>query len=214
MACSTFAPAIISIASQKKNPDMKQFLLALCLFSGVTSPAADPFTFDAPKNWRSERIPFPLGFAPELKYRGFEELRFGPGMFNPKSDTYWTYIFFWWIEGDVNLTKTQMEQDLNNYYRGLSRAVGSRKFKIETDKVTTQLTTPAEKSNTLLFTGKLKTYDAFATGKLIDLNIEITRRNHPKLKRTNYFFAVSPKARNESVWEEMRAIGNSFQLKK
>ena len=66
---------------------------------GLSAGAEDPFTFSAPKGWRSERIPFPLSFAPAMKYQGFEELRFGPGMFQPESETYWTYGFFWWLEG-------------------------------------------------------------------------------------------------------------------
>jgi len=193
---------------------MRILLLTLLLFSAGTSQAADPFTFTSPKTWRSERIPFPLGFAPELKYKGFEELRFGPGMFQPKSDTYWTYVFFWWIEGDVNLGQQQLEQDLDNYYRGLSRAVGGRKFKIETSKVASSVTAVVQKNlDDPIFTGTLNTYDAFATGKLLKLNLEISRRHFAKLNRTFYFFAVSPKPRNEPVWKQMQAIGSSFKVK-
>jgi hypothetical protein len=102
--------------------------------------AAEPFEFDSPKNWRAERIAFPLGFAPELKHSGFEELRFAPGMFNPKSNTYWTYVFFWWIEGEVTIDRTQMERDLKNYYLGLSKTVGrSRKLVIDPEKISAQL---------------------------------------------------------------------------
>ncbi|MGB0580929.1 MAG: hypothetical protein ACPGVU_14600, partial [Limisphaerales bacterium] len=183
-------------------------------FTAGTNHAADPFTFKAPKDWRSERIPFPLGFAPELKYTGFEELRFGPGMFQPKSDTYWTYVFFWWIDGDIKLTKEQMEKDFDNYYRGLSRAVGSRKFTIDTNKVSSSVTAVVQKNlDDPNFTGTLTTYDAFATGRLVKLNLEISRRHYAKLNRTFYFFAVSPKPRTEPVWKEMRRIGNSFKVK-
>ncbi len=31
-----------------------------------------------PEDWRFEKIDFPLDFAPDLDYQGFEELRFAP----------------------------------------------------------------------------------------------------------------------------------------
>jgi len=37
-----------------------------------------------PQGWRSEVIRFPLDFAPSLAHRGYEDLRFPPGMFDPK----------------------------------------------------------------------------------------------------------------------------------
>jgi hypothetical protein len=37
---------------------------------------ANPFVYTAPNNWNSERILFPIEFAPEIPYRGFEELWF------------------------------------------------------------------------------------------------------------------------------------------
>jgi hypothetical protein len=40
-----------------------------------------PFYMPVPDGWRTETIPFPLDFAPELKYEGVEELRFSPWMF-------------------------------------------------------------------------------------------------------------------------------------
>src|SRR5688500_2734436 len=56
------------------------------------SPAADvPFAWPVPAGWRTETIPFPLGFAPTLPYTGIEELRFAPGMFKAGSDDFWTY---------------------------------------------------------------------------------------------------------------------------
>lgn len=48
--------------------------------SEAQAVAAD-FTLPIPEGWRTETIPFPLEFAPELSYEGYEELRFSPGMF-------------------------------------------------------------------------------------------------------------------------------------
>ena len=56
---------------------------------------ADPFVNETPTGWKPERIPFPLGFAPSPSYTGFEQLYFAPGMFDPRSENYITYLFFW-----------------------------------------------------------------------------------------------------------------------
>jgi len=44
-----------------------------------------------PAGWRSEVIPFPLDFAPAIHHGGLEDLRFPPGMFDPRSPDYWSY---------------------------------------------------------------------------------------------------------------------------
>ena len=57
--------------------DMNAFAaLALLALAPVQErPALLPPT---PENWRFERLEFPLSFAPELKLKGYEELRFAP----------------------------------------------------------------------------------------------------------------------------------------
>jgi hypothetical protein len=49
----------------------------------VATPVAPPAAWPVPAEWKSEIIPFPLGFAPGLAHRGLEELRFPPGFNNP-----------------------------------------------------------------------------------------------------------------------------------
>jgi len=196
-------------------------LLAVCLLSFFLTAdlrAADPFVFEAPKGWRSERIPFPLGFAPELKYRGFEELRFGPGIFRAGSDTYWTYVFFWWIDGEASMTKAQLEKDLLDYYRGLSKAVGGSKgFNIDPAKISIELKEvdpprSGKSGYTPFLSGKLRTYDAFATGNLLELNIEVSQSYFKAAKRRWVFFSVSPRDKSKPVWNVMHKIRDSFQL--
>lgn len=190
--------------------------------AAATSPAQDPFTFSSPQGWRSERIPFPLGFAPEMKYRGFEELRFGPGMFQPKSETYWTYGFFWWLEGKQEVNEKTLKRDLEVYYKGLSRAVGaSRNLKIESNQISAEITKAESGAGGggngvrgTAYTAKLKTYDAFATGKLLDLRVEISSRYFPEWDRTWVWFSVSPKGADDPVWKTMRVMRDSFEARK
>ncbi len=205
----------------KNSTRTSLFLVNLCAaLLGFGAHAADPFQFTAPKNWRPERIPFPLGFAPDLKHRGLEELRFGPGMFRPGSDTYWTYVFFWWIEGRPNISAKSLQTDLVAYYRGLSKAVGgSKKLKMKMDQITATVTkldagkAPADFRQPR-FTATLQTYDAFATGNLLTLNVEISLHQFGESNRTWLFFSVSPKPTTDPVWKTMREIRDSFEVRR
>ena len=194
-------------------------LLLVGAFS-LVSAAEDPFRFAAPRGWRSERIPFPLGFAPKMKYQGFEELRFGPGMFQPGSETYWTYTFFWWLEGNQKVDAKTLKRDLEIYYKGLSRAVGgSRKLQLDLDRVTAKVTTPDPKDadgsgfHKVRHAAELKTYDAFTTGKLLSLRAEISVHYFPKLDRTWVWFSVAPKSADTTAWKTMRSMRDSFAVR-
>jgi hypothetical protein len=72
-------------------------LLLLCAVAAVPGTAQEsvevPFYLPTPEGWRTETIPFPLEFAPELDYEGLEELRFAPGMFKEGSADFWSYAF-------------------------------------------------------------------------------------------------------------------------
>ncbi len=192
------------------------------LTCAVAASAADPFTYTAPSRWRPERIPFPLRFAPELKYRGFEELRFGPGMFQPGAETYWTYGFFWWLEGKQRVDATTLKRDLEIYYKGLSRAVwGSRKPPLDLGKVTSEVTPSEVKQagakdeiHAVRFKIRLRTYDAFATGNLLDLRAEVSVHHFAALDRTWVWFSVAPKGADEKVWSTMRSMRDSFALRR
>ncbi|MBL4705559.1 MAG: hypothetical protein JKY54_13630 [Flavobacteriales bacterium] len=61
----------------KKNSFL---ILRLFVMSSVSTFAQDDkAVLIAPDNWKSEIIPFPLGFAPSIDFVGIEDLRFSPG---------------------------------------------------------------------------------------------------------------------------------------
>ncbi|MEW6736070.1 MAG: hypothetical protein AB1489_32555, partial [Acidobacteriota bacterium] len=175
----------------------------------------DPFIFTAPKDWRSERIAFPLDFAPEIKYQGFEELRFAPGMFNVKSDSYFTYTFFWWLEGKPEITSVELEKDLVSYFKGLCNAVGrSRGLNLDLSKVHATVQAATTKSQTQQYNAVVETYDPFNSGNLLSLNLEISARHCNKSNHTCIFFLVSPKSTESDLWRQLREIRDSFQCDK
>ena len=75
----------------------------------------------APDGWRFERIDMPLSFAPDLDYQGFEELRFAPGMFQPESASYFSYVLALRIAEDLNVDEAFLEDFLTSYYVGLCK---------------------------------------------------------------------------------------------
>lgn len=193
-------------------------LLITIIFCEVYGQQQEEFKFVAPKDWKSERIDFPLGFAPKINYEGFEELRFAPGMFDPKSESYFTYTFFWWIK-EQNITPQQLEKDLVNYFQGLTSAVGKSKGQdYDLSKVKAKVTLMENKTKlpykTKNYQAVVDTYDAFASKNLLTLNMEITIFNCETAKRTVSFFSVSPKPKNEAIWKQMQEIRDSFNCDK
>jgi hypothetical protein len=53
-----------------------------------------PYRFDIPKGWGVERFPIPIEFAPQVNYKGVEDVRFAPGWGDKTSEQYWSYTFF------------------------------------------------------------------------------------------------------------------------
>jgi hypothetical protein len=92
------------------------------------APAARPTEpWPTPAGFRSETIPFPLDFAPQLTHRGVEELRFAPGFFDPAAPGYWSYAFVWRTEDPAALDAAAVGAELTAYFRGLIEAVDAAK---------------------------------------------------------------------------------------
>lgn len=192
-------------------------MTATCLSFVLAAIAAEPqpqpeLIPPTPADWRFERINFPLSFAPELKYKGFEELRFAPGMFTPESDTYFTYIFAMKITDDTALDAAALQSLLETYFRGLCRTVAKeKKFDIDASKISAQVRADQpEAQPTRHFRATVQSFDPFVTGKPLTLNLEMividaSRTDH------RIFAAVSPKPTDSPVWKLLRTLKDQFQ---
>lgn len=117
---------------------------------------AAPYNFGLPKGWAEERIAFPIDFAPQVNYTGFENLRFAPGWEFTTSEEHWAYAFLWWLDGKPVLDKTILENNLTSYYTGLvGRNIKERH--IPASKVVPVAAT-LQKTNTR--SGDIETYEA------------------------------------------------------
>jgi hypothetical protein len=185
------------------------FVLAAIGAEPTPQPELMPPT---PADWRFERLNFPLSFAPELKYKGFEELRFAPGMFTPESDTYFTYIFAMKITDDVTLDAAALQSLLETYYRGLCQTVAKeKKFDIDASKISARVRADQPDAQPARhFSATVASFDPFVTGKPLTLNLEmividVSRTDH------RIFAAVSPKPLDSPVWKLLRTLKDQFQ---
>ena len=167
-----------------------------------------PFTLPVPDGWRTETIPFPLEFAPELPYVGLEELRFAPGMFEEESEEFWTYVFVWWVQADAPTELDVLARHLEDYYRGLAVAVAeSRDSEVGDSAFSVSLLA----GNGNGFTGTAETLDAFVTQEQVHLNLRGDTLDCLAQDRRMFFFALSPQPEEHPVWEQLAAIRDGFR---
>lgn len=134
----------------------------------VASAELPAFTWPVPAGWRSETIPFPLEFAPDIPHRGVEELRFAPGFFDPAAPGYWTYAFAWVVTGEHPLDNATLARELTAYFRGLTAAVAAGKKDLpapDLARIAARLGPDGQ--------GAVHTFDAFGDGRAIDLDVAV-----------------------------------------
>lgn len=175
------------------------------LFTQTRAQDAQPQLLTLPPDWRFELINFPLEFAPDLDYQGFEELRFAPGMFDTTTTTYFTYMFAIMLEGKHDFSIPFTKKFLTAYFQGLSEAVAqSNKITVDTSLISVTVTRPDIK------TGKHEAYfittkyiDTFNGGREVTLNMEMAVL-YPKNGEKTYLQAVvSPQPKYAEVWKEL-----------
>jgi len=185
--------------------------LMLAAVARVEPEATPELLPKTPPGWRFERIDFPLSFAPDLKFTGFEELRFAPGMFDAKSDTYFTYIFAMQINNDVTLNAKTLKDLFETYYRGLCKKVAKGKeFDIDESKIVAAVREDHyESPHSRRFMVTLESYDPFVTGKPLTLNLAVLVTDKGK-KEHRLFASVSPKPLDDPVWKVLLRMERDF----
>lgn len=203
---------------------MLRILVLGLLMSGTVLLADEPNTFKlaAPEGWSGETISLPPQFAPDMKLKGSEHIRFAPGMMKASSESFFSYAFVFELQPKPALTEAVIKEEFLTYYKGLCKAVLNGKgpdvdpseFKIELQPVKAEGQRASEENNAKTptqYVGTLNWVEPFATKKPQKLNLEIwtwTRNDH------NYIFAcVSPQAREAGIWKQLREIRDNY-LKK
>ena len=202
--------------------DMRCFIVFLAILSGTnTLLAADSELakhITVPAGWKGEQISLPPSFAKEMQFKGIEEARFSPGMFQEKSDTFFSYFFVFKIDPGSELTQKNIERELLTYYQGLSRAIfNSRKKKIDTSQFTCKLTKAIPVDSQKIYPQGLTEYSAtvkwtepFVTQKPQTLNLIIQAWTGKTTKHGYLFVCVSPQDFKANIWQSMRNIRSTF----
>ena len=193
---------------------MKQVLLLFCflLFAGKAYCQQPEYTLPLPEKWGKEKIPFPIGFAPSIPFKGMEEIRFTPSWGDFKSDDYWSYTFVWFIEGAPVINADSLKRYFTQYYTGLyftnqkESPTGDRDFThVQATKIA------AANADADTYEVKIATVN-FLTKQALALNGRIHVRRYPAVNRTALLIEISPKNYKHPVWVGMDGIVGGFKI--
>jgi polyisoprenoid-binding protein YceI len=187
--------------------------VALTIDVELKKKPAQAFTWPTPTGWKTETIPFPLTFAPELAYRGVEELRFAPGMFKQGAEDFWTYSFVWWLEGEQHFDAATLNADLKRYFEGLSRAVEKREDFDAAQAVAAVQLAPVREAGAAQerFQGSVDAYEPFTTHQRIALQVDAQVLRCKEAGRTVALFQLSPQPRGHAVWGQLERLREEFR---
>ena len=177
----------------------------LVLLGAVLPQSPQSLLPPTPDGWRYERLDFPLSFAPELAFEGFEELRFAPGMSDADSGSYFSYALAIRLEGDIALDIAFFESFLTPYYRGLCESVGASR-QLDLDLSGFSVTVKDEGRR---FLATIEMVDPFLTGEPLTLFLELYVQPGPR--KTELLGLASPKPQDAPIWEELHAIGSAWR---
>ena len=190
--------------------------MRLALSLALLLATSSSFEWPVPEGWKHETIPFPLEFAPELPYHGVEELRFAPGMFKPDQDGYFSYAFVWWLDGRPAVDAAELSSSLKSYFTGLCTAVAKEKGQtLDGAKFSASLHAvegPPRKLEhpVTAFAGTVDSFDPFATGKPIVLNVEAWVWDCDRSGKRAVLVLASPKPESAPIWISLHERRDEF----
>lgn len=169
-----------------------------------------PYYLSSPANWGVERFPIPIGFAPQIPYKGMEDIRFTPGWAKVASDEYWSYAFLWYLDGEVKMDANIIESNLKQYYSGLITANGSN---VPSPIITTFKEVAADSNDFKTYLGTISLFDYMAKQPLL-LHCKVHVKSCVGETKTFVFYELSPKPLSHAIWQSLDALWVYFKCKK
>ena len=167
-----------------------------------------------PLTWSFERFPLPPVFSPDFPYKGVEELRFAPGMFNKDSSGYFSYAFVAQLDNTIAITQSELKNYLLVYFKGLCGSTAKeRHLSIDTSQITVSI----EKKNNVppgvtIYNALLNVFGVFADGAPVTLNAEIKVLNNTNAKNSYLVFIASPHKKTDDIWKQLYKIQSDFTM--
>lgn len=135
---------------------------------------------------------FPINFARDIDYQGVEDARFPRGWEEQDSPNFWSYAYAWNLENSGDVTEADLEESLQKYFVGL----------MGWEETSVQLST----TNNTVFTGVVKTMDAFFTKEPMDLNVLVEKTYCEEKNKSIILFRFSPKGFEANVWNKLKEV--------
>lgn len=174
-------------------------LVIFLMFAGFSQKKEELVIFAKTKNWQQEIIKFPIDWAPNLNLTGFEELLFSPKWKDSKSSDFWSLLIGWKVKASSPLLLKDIKYNLHSYFDGLMKPNHWAK----------EFPNPEVnfiKNSDTNFSGKMKLFDGFHTGKVIDINIEGEQIFCKKHDKTIIIFRLSYKTTEHKIWKTLKEI--------
>lgn len=188
---------------------MNKLILILSLFTltafGQTPEPVLVHELLTPSGWGTEKIPFPIGFAPSIEYKGVEEIRFMPGWARKDSADYWSYVFVWHLEGILVFEPSILEEKMKVYYEGLAAATKSVPREKLIPAVAKFKYDPIPKGQNRDFSGTIEMLDYMQQKKIL-LNAKVHSRVVPSTNKTIVYFELSPQSLTHPLWKDLEKI--------
>ena len=166
-----------------------------------------------PANWQFERFALPPEFAPNIPYKGVEELRFSPGMFVKDSAGYFTYAFVAELDNINSISRDDIKNYLLDYFKGLcGNTAKQRNLSIDTSKITVSVDKDESTGKDVHYNATLGIFGVFADGAPVRLNMEIKVMNDKPTSKIYLVFIGSPLNKSDEVWATLRSIQNNFTI--
>ena len=165
----------------------------------------DTNLLEVDSTWGQEIFIFPIHFAPEINYVGFEDIRFAEGWAKKESNDFWAYAFSWSVKANSAISAKEMETNLKLYFDGLMEVVNKDEDKI-IPKTQVKFHKKEGSEDRTYYTGQLTIYDAFTTKKPITLNVQVENYYLEKKRKAVVLFKFSPKAFENDIWNKLKTI--------
>ena len=197
-------------------------LTSICIYGQEVKTEFDghkweaPYNLPIPKDWTIERFLIPISFAPQIPYKGVEDIRFSPGWANLKSDEYWTYAFLWYLDSSPKTDAEIIAKNLKGYYTGLIKS-NTDSTKASAEKLIPVSTSfkkaPTDKGDLETYTGTIEMVD-YMQRKPITLNCIVHIKSCKEGNKTILFYELSPKPFTHNNWVNLNQLWIDFKCEK
>lgn len=180
---------------------MKKLLISylFLLSSTLVFAQENQGVFSKENTWGKEILKFPLGFAREIPYEGYADVRFHKDWSKENKAGFWSYLFAWHVKGNQNPTLKELETYMKYYYDGL--VDGKRP-----DRPESIILFLKSNSKDIDYVGKMSLFDRFTTNKVIILHMIVKTFYCKENDTSNIVFQISPKPFEHKIWEELKSV--------